>query len=387
LPWLAAQRPVQVWEPVVPLRWSAGDPVERLVDEVLAMAPASGLARAAAREQVVGRAVSPVELGSAGGAVGASRVRYARLHPDEMAADDGLLGEVVGLLVEAHYRTTPSDLHRLLDAPNLELHAMLQRSRVVAVNLIAHEGGLPVAALADRVRGHALAENLSSQAGRPEAAALRMVRSVRLAVHPDFRRAGLARRLTEAVHAAHDPDLFGTVFGATEEVITLRRGLGYELVRLGNGRGVRSGEPSAVMVRACSQAAQELVEALRVDLARDLPLQLDLLDADGPPRLEPSLRAALLAGLPRVPARDPAAVALLLAEYLAGRRTYEAAATAIEASVALCGLDGLRGRERLLVELRVLQRLGWREVTKRAGLPSVAATMRAVRAAVGAAVG
>lgn len=358
LPWLAAREVTLVTlEPQVPLRWAPDDPLERLIDDVLA-AP-----RPTPR--------APTE----------ATPEHHLLTQDRLADDDGLLRQVIGLLTEAHYRTTPGDLHRLLDAPNLRLHALLAADQVVAVNLVAREGSLPAGTHA-RLRGHVLAENLATHLGLPELGRLSMLRSVRIAVDPAWRRRGLARQLTEAVHAHHHPDLFGTVFGATPAVLRFRRSLGYELVRLGNARGVRSGEPSAVMVRPVAATAAHLVEGLRADLARDLPLQLDLIDADGPPSLSEALRAALLEDLPAPGPRTPDAAAALIDAWLAGERTYEAAATELEAWVCrLEDLGGLPPVDRALIEDRVLRRLGWRAVCRRAGLPSVPATMRAVRAA------
>src|SRR5690606_38647685 len=115
---------------------------------------------------------------------------------------------------------------------------------------------------------------------RPEAGTLMMVRSVRIITHPALRRHGLARALVDHVHGHYAPDLFGTMFGATPELVAFRRAVGYELVRLGASKSARAGEPTAVMVRPVSARASRLVADLRADLARDLPIQLALIAAD-----------------------------------------------------------------------------------------------------------
>lgn len=278
LTWLDAQPiPVQHHRLQQPIRWDVGDPVEQLVFSLLALDAAPALAPAISGP-VVARAVGR----------------------DELAADESLLRQVFGLLVHAHYRTTPGDLHRMLDAPNLSLHVLQRGSDVVAVTLVAQEGGLSpaicrqIAAGRQRLRGHALPDTLISHAGQEDAGTLRMVRSVRIATHPALRRQGLARRLVDHVHDSYQPDLFGTMFGATASLLRFRRAMGYELVRVGVSRGARTGEPSAVMLRPCTSAAQALLHTLRGALARDLPLQLQLGRAVPP---APALRAELEVGL------------------------------------------------------------------------------------------
>jgi tRNA(Met) cytidine acetyltransferase len=64
-------------------------------------------------------------------------IEAVALDRDALVADETQLREFFGLLVHAHYRTTPGDLHRLLDAPNLRLHALRHRGQVVAACLLA----------------------------------------------------------------------------------------------------------------------------------------------------------------------------------------------------------------------------------------------------------
>lgn len=368
LPWLRGLgRPLTELTLSQPLRWAPDDPLERFVLDVLALD------------------AEPARVGSLG------ELHAERLDRDALASDEGLLRRVFGLLVQAHYRTTPGDLQRILDAPNLELHALFSGDRVVGATLLAHEGGLPpemalrMQSGAERIRGHALADTLVCHAGAIEAAPLRMVRSMRLAVHPDHRRAGLGRRLVEHVHEAHHPDLFGTVFSGRAEVLRFRRQLGYAFVRLGTARGARTGEPAAVMIRPVSEAARVLVAHLRRQLAQELPLQLALLEADGMP-LSPALVGALLADLPSPGPVFEAERDEAIRRWLHGAGPYEASAWAVEDRVRahVDRLDCLSASDRAVVEGRVLHRRGWRELARALGHPGVPATMRALKQAVSA---
>jgi tRNA(Met) cytidine acetyltransferase len=350
-----------------PIRWDDGDPLERLVFDALLLA------------------AEPAQLSSLDG-----ELEAVRLDRDALAADEVGLRELFGLLVHAHYRTTPGDLHRLLDAPNLAVHVLRLHGHIVAATIIAEEGELPEALCDElldgrrRVRAHALAELLVTHLGKRSAGSLRMLRSVRIATHPQLRRRGLARMLVEHVHSGVQADLFGTVFGATADLIAFRRRLGYELVRVSASRGARTGEPSVVMLRPVSQRAHELVTELRAELARDLPRVLELLQADGETLLDPELANALVLDLPAPAQGTHAQCRALVEAYASGPRTFESVAFALMRFVAAepARLEVLTPSERALIEGRVIAGHAWRRVADDAGLASVPAAMRALRRAV-----
>lgn len=294
--------------------------------------------------------------------------------------EDRDLRDVFGLLAEAHYRTTPSDLQRILDAPNLALHTIREAGRVRAVSVVAREGGLSSAQCAAmysgaaRVRGHVLPDTLIAHAGEVEAGQLRIARSVRIATDPTARRRGWAARLVEEVHASYDVDLFGTVFGATVDLVRFRRALGYEVVRLGSSRGQRTGEPAVVMLRPVSAAAHALAARLRAVLARELACAVALHAAEGEP-LEDELVQALREGLPPPAPLPETERDRIVFHWLEGPRPYEAAAYALRAWIEA---HPELARDPL-VAAKIVHGRGWRAVTRDLGLPSVPAAMRALR--------
>jgi tRNA(Met) cytidine acetyltransferase len=308
------------------------------------------------------------------------------LDRDRLARDEQLLHDVFGLLVHAHYRTRPSDLQRILDAPNLAVHASLSGGRAIAATLIAKEGKLPRATCeammngAARIQGHALPDTLVTHAARPEAGELSMVRSVRIAVHPDVRRLGVARGLVEHVHASYAPDLFGTMFGATPELLSFRRSVGYELARVGVSRGSRTGEPSAVMLRPVSSRAVALMEALRLDLARNLDLQLELLTADG--ILDEALAASLRAGLPSPPPLSRVENDAVVHRYAHSVQPADAVAYALARFVDERSLGRLEPRAQRLLVARIHERRAWSEIEIAGEYANVRAAMRALRPAI-----
>ena len=364
LAWLRSRGPVLEHRLRAPIRWSPGCPLEARVAAILALDAAPADARPASDDP------TPV---------------HRRLDRRALAADEPLLRQVFGLLVHAHYRTTPGDLTRLLDAPGFGVHTLTVGDAVVAVNLVAEEGALDpdlVAAVtsgAHRLRGQALPDTLLTHGGRPEAGGLRMVRSVRIAVHPAWRRRGLGRELAGAVHASHGPDLFGTLFGATPAVLAFRRAQGYRLVRVGAARGDRTGEPAAVMVRPGSDAARALVRSMRADLARDLPHQLRWLRAEAP--IDPGLAAALAADLPVPAPMGPVARDAVLHGYLHGPRPSDSVAAALHSLVQTLPPPSLSGAEAAVVRARLREHRAWRDVAAAAGLPTVRAAHRTLKAA------
>lgn len=366
--WLARRDPgVERLELHEPIRWAPEDPLERAVFEALMLD------------------AEPARLEPD---ADPSRATIERLDRDRLACDRPRLRELFGLLVHAHYRTTPGDLQRLLDAPNLEIHAALLEGHVVGACVVACEGALPQALIdaaqagRARLRAHALADVLVAHLGHPEAGALRMRRSVRVAVHPSLRRCKLATRLVEHVHAHADVDLFGTLFGASAELIEFRRSLGYEVVRISASRGARTGEPAVMMLRPISTPARRLLAELRRELAREIDTQLALLQADDGLSLEPELIAALRVGLPEVEPYSPAECLSLTRAYAHGPRTFESVATAVRGWLATVELDRLTPELRAVVEGRALALDGWRRVTRDAKTASVSATMRALRRAI-----
>lgn len=374
--WLEGAAAVRRLTLVEPIRWAAGDPVERFAFDALLLD------------------AEPSRFEDDPGPL-----RAVRLDRDALAADEDTLRAVFGLLVHAHYRTTPRDLELLLDGPGVRLFALQTDEpapRIAAVNLLVDEGRLPadvargLALGTARVRGQALAETLAADAGRPDAARLSMLRSVRIATHPALRQRGLAARLTEAVHAAAaaapegPPDLFGTLFGATAALLGFRRSLGYRLVRLGVSGGRRAGEPAAVMIRPVSAAAQALVADLRGALARDLPRQLGLMGGDQ--TLDPALVRATLAGLPDPAPLDDTARDAIVASYAFGPRAFETAALPILRFVEAhrAALAALAPAERDLIEARVVEGRPWSALAGALGgvRPAMRGLRRAVRALV-----
>ena len=231
-----------------PIRYARDDPVESWATRALLLD-----ARPAVDGAVAGTTVDDV--------------RYRALAPDDLLADETLLREAFGLLVAAHYRTEPNDLARLLDAPNLVARALVAGDRVVAVALLAREGGLGRSTRramyeGERVRGNMVPDVLTSQLRDEGAAEPRGLRTVRIATHHALRDRGLGTRLLDRVHGEFDGDVdyVSVGFGATPRLLRFWRRAGYRTVHLSTTRNDSSGEHSAVMLRPAGGAGRGLLD-------------------------------------------------------------------------------------------------------------------------------
>ena len=167
-----------------PVRWALGDPLELMTFRMLLLDAA------------------PADI-SAFDSLAAEDCEIQRLNRKQLAKDEPLLRQIFGLLVLAHYRTSPQDLRILLDGPNVSVVVMRYQGQVIATALVAAEGDIE-AELAEaiwrggrRVRGHLLPQTLAHHAGFPDAASLKGERVVRIAVHPDLQGRGFGSRLVK----------------------------------------------------------------------------------------------------------------------------------------------------------------------------------------------
>jgi tRNA(Met) cytidine acetyltransferase len=243
-----------------PIRYAAGDPVEVWSFRALALD---------ARPPVAGLVADATP----------DTVRYRELTSAALLADESLLREVFGLLVLAHYRTEPNDLARLLDAPNVSVHALLADGHPVSVALLAREGGLSAATRSEMfegrtVRGNLLPDLLASQL-RDEAAPRAVGhRVLRIATHEAARSRGLGSLLVEHLREHCAGDWLGVAFGATPRLVSFWRANGFHAVHLATSRDERSGEHSALVFDPLSERGRAIYDRHTEWFCRRFPAML-----------------------------------------------------------------------------------------------------------------
>lgn len=351
-----------------PVRWAAADPLESFVFESL----------------LLNADAADIDAESASAEIDPEIVEVDR---DLLLQDEVLLNQLFGLLVIAHYRTTPGDLRILLDSPNLRIWIAQQDNLVVGAALVAEEGPISVS-LAQAVwegkrrpKGHLLPQTVIGQEGYLEAAPLRCGRIMRIAVHPALQRRGIARQMLRVIATAgaeHGWDYLGSSFGATEELLLFWQNNGFGTIRLGETRDAVSGTHAALVCRPLSDPGRLMYNHLRDRFTQQLPLLLGYNLRD----LEVEVLPMLLQGmrfdtdLSSHDQRD-------LEAFVQHNRSYESCIVPIRKLV----IRSLKNRsvwhaltpdELSLLVSKALQMRSWDEIDAKAGRKSLMRRMRAL---------
>ena len=255
-----------------PIRWQAGDPLERFSNALL------------------GLDAKAIELESADLNRELS-LKFEKITQQDLLVRPLLLQQLFGLLVLAHYQTSPSDFRQLLDAPQLNIFVALQDGQVVATALVLEEGQLDTQISEEiwlgerRLRGHLLPQSLCAQVGIKGACQPSYARIMRIAVHPTVQREGVGRQLDVVINLwakQKNIDFVGASFGATSDLLRYWQQLAYQTVRIGITKDSASGTHSVLVLRAVSEDRQQIIAQasalmlaqLRYSLSGDLA-QLD----------------------------------------------------------------------------------------------------------------
>lgn len=251
-----------------PIRWQADDPLEQLTRQLLLLE------------------AEPPKPAMIDQALNTWPVTYERWEPERDLEHPERLAECFGLLVLAHYRTTPADFRQLLDAPDRQVWIARAGQIPVGLLLTRDEGGFPeplVQAICmgqRRPQGHLLAQSLAFHGGFASAARYRWRRIVRLAIHPNAQRRGIGEALLqEVIQATQDPqsahyeplDGLGTSFGAEAGLVEFWRHCHFVPVRLGLTREQSTGEHSLQWLYPLSERARTLTQQMQTRLAAQLP--------------------------------------------------------------------------------------------------------------------
>ncbi|EJG2788183.1 tRNA cytosine(34) acetyltransferase TmcA [Shigella flexneri] len=235
-----------------PIRWAQGCPLEKMVSEALVFDDENfthtpqGNIVISAFEQTLWRSEPETPL------------------------------KVYQLLSGAHYRTSPLDLRRMMDAPGQYFLQAAGENEIAGALWLVDEGGLSqqlsqaVWAGFRRPRGNLVAQSLAAHGSNPLAATLRGRRVSRIAVHPARQREGVGQQLiASALQYTQDLDYLSVSFGYTGELWRFWQRCGFVLVRMGNHREASSGCYTAMALLPMSDAGKQLAEREHYCLRRD----------------------------------------------------------------------------------------------------------------------
>lgn len=234
-----------------PIRWAAGCPLERVIADALLF-----------DDDVVD-------------AIPGGAPEIISLEQNAWESQPQLAADIYRLLCSAHYRTSPLDLRRMMDAPGQHFAVACAGKALAGALWLIDEGGLSPAlsqavwAGYRRPRGNLVAQSLAAHGGSPLAATLVGRRVTRVAVHPARQREGIGQALTGSAGAHRQQDYLSVSFGYTHELWRFWQRCGFVLVRIGSHREASSGCFTAMALRPISEAGQALCAQEHQRLCRD----------------------------------------------------------------------------------------------------------------------
>ena len=246
-----------------PLRWQADDKLEAFIDDLLLCDCEDRLPQPP-YDSVLAEQI---------------QISHCERIPHEQ------IESVYGLLTLAHYRTSPLDLRRLLDAPQQQFYLAQALNSLLGCVWGVPEGGLMDKTLIRQIRrgerrprSNLVAQMLCFQAGLEEACELRSLRISRIAVQPNWQQQGLGQRLITQMKQQIKPqgavDFLSASFGYTPELFAFWQKCGFILVHFSESKEASSGCYSVVALCPLSEEGRAFVQQAEKQFQRNLPLSL-----------------------------------------------------------------------------------------------------------------
>ena len=257
-------RTLRHFELFTPLRWQADDKLEAFIDDLLLCDCEDRLPQ------------PPYD------SVLAEQIQIS--HCERIPHDQ--IESIYGLLTLAHYRTSPLDLRRLLDAPQQQFYLAQVQNSLLGCVWAVPEGGLTDKTLIRQIRrgerrprGNLVAQMLCFQAGLEEACELRSLRISRIAVQPNWQQQGLGQRLIaqmtqQQIKQQGAVDFLSVSFGYTPELFAFWQKCGFILVHFSESKEASSGCYSVVALSPLSEEGRVFVQRAEKQFQRNLPLSL-----------------------------------------------------------------------------------------------------------------
>ncbi|WAJ70960.1 GNAT family N-acetyltransferase [Catenovulum adriaticum] len=229
-----------------PIRWAVGDPLENWLNRVFLLNAEPNLISASAQDSITW------------------------LSKTELLQHEHKLQAVFGLLIQAHYRTTPSDLRYLLDSPDMQVCIMQnQAQQIIGVCLISIEGPLPATLASEcqqgkrRPNGHLTPQLIAAQTGYDEFAKLAGWRIVRIAVDPQCQQQGHGSQLLNWLYqqaTIQNIDYLASSFATSANLFKFWLKNQFNLARSSTTAETNTGLFSSLVMRPLSAPAKQLLQ-------------------------------------------------------------------------------------------------------------------------------
>jgi tRNA(Met) cytidine acetyltransferase len=258
-----------------PWRWCEGDALEALVNRLL----------------LLGAQLTPLTQQDV-----SAQTTIAELNRRDLLVNEALLEQIFALLVTAHYQTSPDDLRLLLDHPLLKVFVLLSNDEVLATALVMQEGDFTEdwqqkIESGRRGAGHILPQALFGDGF--DVLDKRFWRVLRIAVRPELQNQGFGQQLLAYLKQHLQGDFLGASFSADAGVIAFWQKTGLQVCRLGSHKEAATGQYACIVLSALNQPAEVLLQTIRQEWAKKLPITLLSLNQD----IETAVVPYLLHGL------------------------------------------------------------------------------------------
>ena len=270
LSWLTKQAPdYQLSHMDQPVRWASGDPLEALSYRMLLLD--------AEPPQLTSSMIATLSC------LDRNLLSYHTINQASLLKEEKKLSALFGLLISAHYRTTPNDLRQLLDSPDLQIRTLTYHDTLVAVALLVEEGPLPESLIEPvwagyrRPSGDLIPQTLVSREGEKKAARLQGWRIMRIAVHPELQSQGVGSYLLDQIVQEAEKqslDFCGASFAADIALLRFWNINHFSPLRIGDRSDrVTAGWPVLVL-HPLSHRAKQLIDPMHYDFLERLVLKL-----------------------------------------------------------------------------------------------------------------
>lgn len=260
LPFLEERELVRCYYLNRPFRWQNNDPVEQLFDTLLAHKPLR-------KSQTICN-------------IQYSQLNFSQVNQTDILNDKVLYQEIVSLLFEAHYQTSPNDIVRILNAPESKIFVASHNQSVIAVITVFIEGSNALKPYAEaiklnkrRVQGHLSAQGLSSAIVEANLACLNYWRINRIAVHKQLRRQGIGSFMLKSLFKAAQQKAIDAVtssFGFQPQLFNFWTTNNFELVKLGKRIDTSSGSASVIVIKPIKSASLSYLKPLQNTVSIEL---------------------------------------------------------------------------------------------------------------------
>lgn len=243
-----------------PIRWASHDPLEAAINQALLLN--ASIIDTDETEQ--SKSITPLDL------------NFTEVTVNELLANPNLLESLFGLLVQAHYQTSPNDLQQLLNAPNIKiLTAALrqpEQTEIIGAVLCVEEGKLNPSK--NRAHGHLVPQLLTKNYAQTDFLMLATWRIMRIAINPSYQRKGIGHHLLQEVekHASMARvDYISSSFGANEELLPFWFEQHFWPLHVGAKRDKASGCHNLVVAKPLSAMGRQALSCIQTRFQEQFP--------------------------------------------------------------------------------------------------------------------